>query len=108
MFSSQTYLLIGFYYYGRDQENLLDLCDRLLDLNPEMRPTTQQIFFHPFLRDMLPTNQLVEIDVLKKCELPLLNMVMRNVECFCLFDEMAGSRGSVEEKWNENGSWIAL
>ena len=41
---------------------------------------------------MLPTNQLVEIDVLKKCELPLLNMVMRNVECFCLFDEMVGSR----------------
>ena len=40
---------------------------------------------------MLPTNQLVEIDVLKKCELPLLNMVMRNVECFCLFDEMMGS-----------------
>ena len=60
---------------------MLDLCDRLLDLNPEMRPTTQQIFFHPFLREMLPTNQLVEIDVLKKCELPLLNMVMRNVEC---------------------------
>ena len=54
---------------------------------------------------MLPTNQLVEIDVLKKCELPLLNMVMRNVECFCLFDEMAGSRGSVGEKWNENGKW---
>ena len=67
---------------------MLDLCDRLLDLNPEMRPTTQQIFFHPFLRDMLPTNQLVEIDVLKKCELPLLNMVMRNVECFCLIYEM--------------------
>lgn len=70
---------------------MLDLCDRLLDLNPEMRPTTQQIFFHPFLRNMLPTNQLVEIDVLKKCELPLLNMVMRNVECLCLFDEMEGN-----------------
>lgn len=87
MFSSQTYALT-LLFYRRDQENLLDLCDRLLDLNPEMRPTTQQIFFHPFLRDMLPTNQLVEIDVLKKCELPLLNMVMRNVECFCLIYEM--------------------
>ena len=27
----------------REKNNLLDLCDRLLDLNPIMRPTTQMV-----------------------------------------------------------------
>lgn len=64
----------------RDRDNLLDLCDRLLDVNPDMRPTTQQILLHPFFKDMLPTSQLVKINGLKKCEQPLLNMVIRNME----------------------------
>ena len=27
----------------RDKNDLLDLCDRLLDMNPAMRPTTQMV-----------------------------------------------------------------
>lgn len=27
----------------REKNNLLDLCDRLLDMNPIMRPTTQMV-----------------------------------------------------------------
>ena len=30
---------------NRDRNDLLDLCDRLLDMNPEMRPTTQKVLF---------------------------------------------------------------
>lgn len=28
----------------REKNNLLDLCDRLLDMNPIMRPTTQMVY----------------------------------------------------------------
>lgn len=29
----------------RDKNDLLDLCDRLLDMNPVMRPTTQMVVY---------------------------------------------------------------
>ena len=32
----------------REKANLLDLCDRLLDINPAMRPTTQMVLLFRF------------------------------------------------------------
>ncbi|KAK8806075.1 CRK7 protein kinase [Blastocystis sp. subtype 4] len=62
-----------------DKTSLLDLCDRLLDMNPSMRPTTQMILNHPFLKDVLPTSRLQPLDKMKYCQQPLLNMVMRKL-----------------------------
>lgn len=41
-FSSEKLLLFESMIV-RDKNDLLDLCDRLLDMNPAMRPTTQMV-----------------------------------------------------------------
>ena len=62
----------------RDRDLLFDLCDRLLDLNPAMRPSTQTILLHPFLKDVGAPSQLNQLTEMKSCDEPLLNLVMRS------------------------------
>ena len=62
----------------RDRDQLFDLCDRLLDLNPKMRPTTHMILLHPFLKDIVPPSRMKDITQMKECNDPLLNLVIRS------------------------------
>lgn len=73
-----------FFSCHRDRDQLIDLCDRLLDLNPKMRPTTHMILLHPFLKDIVPPSRMRDITEMKQCDDPLLNLIVRNKEIWRL------------------------
>ena len=74
----------GFFSCHRDRAQLIDLGDRLLDLNPKMRPTTHMILLHPFLKDIVPPSRMRDITEMKQCDDPLLNLIVRNKEIWRL------------------------